>query len=73
MHAHFYHIAAAPAQHEGLWFEDSDDDDHDAVWSVDSFALVPTPLLTLLVPTRAADAFLFGRPDFATEAIRINE
>jgi hypothetical protein len=61
MHAHFYRIAAAPAQHEGLWLEDSDDDDHDAVWSVESFTLVPAAALTLVVPTRAPDAF-FVRP-----------
>jgi hypothetical protein len=57
MHAHFYRIAAAPARHEGLSLEDTDDDDHDAVWSVDSFTLVPTPVLTLVVPTRASAAF----------------
>jgi hypothetical protein len=57
MPAHFYRIAAAPVQHEGLSLQDADDDDHDAVWSVDSFTLVPTPVLTLVVPTRAAEAF----------------
>jgi hypothetical protein len=61
MHAHFYRIATAPAQHQGLCLEDSDDDDHDAVWSVDSFTLIPAPALTLFVPTRAADE-CFLRP-----------
>jgi hypothetical protein len=59
MHSHLYRIA--PAQHEGLWLEDADDDDHDAVWSVDSFTLVPAAALTLVVPARAADEF-FVRP-----------
>jgi hypothetical protein len=58
IHAHFYRIAAAPAQHEGLWLENSDDDDHDAVWSVDSFTLVPAAALTLVVPASAAEAFV---------------
>jgi hypothetical protein len=61
MHAHFYRIASAPAQHQGLWLEDADDDDHDAVWAVDSFTLVPTAALTLFVPARSAAAF-FVRP-----------
>jgi hypothetical protein len=45
----------------GAQLEDADDDDHDAVWSVDSFTLVPTAALTLFVPARAAAAF-FVRP-----------
>jgi hypothetical protein len=57
MHAHFYRITPAAAQRQGLWLTDADDDDHDAVWSVDSFTLVPTAVLTLVVPARAADAF----------------
>lgn len=33
--------------------EDADDDDHDAIWSVDSFTLVPGASLTLSAPVRA--------------------
>jgi hypothetical protein len=61
MHAHFYRIAQAQEQHNGPQLRDADDDDHDAVWSVDSFTLVPTAALTLFVPARAADVF-FARP-----------
>jgi hypothetical protein len=62
MHAHFYRIAPAHEQHpDGARLEDADDDDHDAVWSVDSFTLVPTAALTLIAPEHAADAF-FVRP-----------
>lgn len=61
MHAHFYPIAAAHEQHTGAQLEDADDDDHDAVWSVDSFTLVPTAALTLFVPASAADQ-CFVRP-----------
>jgi hypothetical protein len=56
MHAHFYSLTPVLAQ-----LEDADDDDHDAVWAVDSFTLVPTALLTLFVPTRSAAVF-FVRP-----------
>jgi hypothetical protein len=63
MHAHFYRIALASAQHQGLWLEDADDDDHDAVWSVDAFTLVPTAALTLFVPAHtAAECFLRPMP-----------
>ena len=61
MHAHFYRIAAEHKQQSGTQLEDADDDDHDAVWSVDSFTLVPTPALTLFVPASAADQ-CFVRP-----------
>ena len=61
MHAHFYRIAAEHKQQSGTQLEDADDDDHDAVWSVDSFTLVPTAVLTLVVPTRATDE-CFVRP-----------
>jgi hypothetical protein len=59
MHAHFYHIAPAHKQHhDGPRLQDADDDDHDAVWSVDSFTLVPTAVPTLFAPAPAAVAFL---------------
>jgi hypothetical protein len=61
MHAHFYRIAAAHEQRRGPQLEDADDDDHDAVWSVDSFTLVPTAVLTWSVPARTAAEF-FVRP-----------
>jgi hypothetical protein len=55
MHAHFYRIAIEQEPHNGARLEDADDDDHDAVWSVNSFTLIPTAALTLFVPARAAD------------------
>jgi hypothetical protein len=61
MHAHFYRIAHAQEQHNGPQLGNSDDDDHGAVWSVDSFTLVPTAELILFVPARTAGAF-FVRP-----------
>jgi hypothetical protein len=57
MHAHFYSVAPAQEQHSGPQLVDADDDDHDAVWSVDSFTLVPGVALTLFVPARSATAF----------------
>jgi hypothetical protein len=57
MHAHFYRIAPAQEQHHGLRLADADDDDHDAVWSVDSFTLIPTVALTLIVPARVVASF----------------
>jgi hypothetical protein len=57
MHAHFYHIAPVQEEHQGPQLVDADDDDHDAVWSVDSFTLVPTAALTLAIPARAAATF----------------
>src|ERR1700738_2546205 len=57
MHAHFYRIAQAQEQHNGPQLADADDDDHDAVWSVDSFTLVPAAALTLFVPSDVSVAF----------------
>jgi hypothetical protein len=53
-HAHFYRFATPDERHPGLSLEDIDDDDHDAVWSVDSFTLVPGVPLTISPPVRAA-------------------
>src|SRR5277367_5407814 len=61
MHAHFYPVASLHEHQGGPRLEDADDDDHDAVWSVDSFTLVPTAALTLFVPASAADQ-CFVRP-----------
>jgi hypothetical protein len=61
MHAHFYRIALPQEQPDGPQFSDADDDDHDAVWSVDSFILVPTAALTLLVPSRVAAVFFLPK------------
>ena len=57
MHAHFYRITPAREEHHGPQLVDADDDDHAAVWSVDSFTLVPTDGLTPFVPARAAFAY----------------
>jgi hypothetical protein len=61
MHAHFYRIAHPHPQQSGPRLADADDDDHDAVRSVDSFTLVPAAALALVVPARAADE-CFVRP-----------
>jgi hypothetical protein len=61
MHVHFYRVASTQEQHQAPRLVDSDDDDHDAVWSVDSFTLVLGAALTLFIPSRAADA-VFVRP-----------
>jgi hypothetical protein len=65
VHAHLYRVAPAPEQHPGPQLLDADDDDHDAVWSVDSFTLVPTAALTLLVPWRFAAAFSLSQTPVA--------
>lgn len=54
IHAHFYRLTPHSDQNSGVRLEDTDDDDHDAVWSVDSFTLVPAAVLTIAAPTRAA-------------------
>lgn len=53
LHAHFYRFAVPGVQHTGVHLEDADDDDHDAIWSVDSFTLVPGVQLALSAPVRA--------------------
>jgi hypothetical protein len=57
MHAHFYHFAPAKEQLHGPQLMAADDDDHDAVWPVDSFTLVPAAALTLFVPSDVSVAF----------------
>lgn len=57
MHAHFYHIAPAREEHHGTELVDADDDDHAAVWSVDTFTLVLTHALAPFVPARVALSF----------------
>jgi hypothetical protein len=53
IHAHFYRLA--PARDNGVRVQlqgANDDDDHDAVWSIDSFTLVPPAVIALFVPPR---------------------
>jgi hypothetical protein len=57
MHAHFYHIAAVHEGHHGPELIDTDDDDHAAVWPVDSFTLVLSAGLTPFVPSRFEATF----------------
>lgn len=52
IHAHFYSLAPHVDGNTGVKLEDADDDDHDAVWSVDSFTLVPAAALTIATPAR---------------------
>ena len=53
IHAHFYGLARHSEQPSGVNLEHADDDDHDAVWAVDSFTLVPAAVQTLCAPARA--------------------
>ncbi len=56
IHAHFYNIAAPRTQHTGHQFDD--DDDHQAIWAVDTFTLVLTAGITPFIPSRGP-ALLF--------------
>ena len=54
IHAHFYRIGPRSDCRAGLQLQNTDDDDdHDAVWSVDSFTLVLPPALAPFIPARA--------------------
>ena len=53
IHAHFYSLATHVAEGTSVKLEDADDDDHDAVWSVDSFTLVPAAALSIAAPARS--------------------
>ncbi|MBV9769221.1 MAG: hypothetical protein JOZ32_06600 [Bryobacterales bacterium] len=53
IHAHFYSLVPHVEHGSGVTLEDADDDDHDAVWAVDSFTLVPAAVLTIAAPTSA--------------------
>jgi hypothetical protein len=53
IHAHFYSLAPHIHKNHGVTLEDDDDDDHDAIWSVDSFTLVPAAVLSIAAPARA--------------------
>ena len=57
MHAHFYRIAPVEIERHGSQLAASDADDHDAVWSVDSFTLVPASALAPFIPARTPGAF----------------
>jgi hypothetical protein len=63
MHAHFYHVRHVATELRGaelLASDGDDDDDHDAVWSVDSFTLAITSLWApFILPRR--QVFIFDR------------
>jgi hypothetical protein len=62
MHAHFFGVKTVSSRLAGpVLAASDDDDDHDAVWSVDSFTLVPPAALTPFVPARVSVA-LFEPP-----------
>jgi hypothetical protein len=50
IHAHFYSLPTPDQRTTGVQLEAADDDDHDAVWSVDSFTLAPATALTVSPP-----------------------
>jgi hypothetical protein len=58
MHAHFYRIAVA--EHHGTELVDTDDD-HDAVWSVDTFTLVLSAGMAPFIPTGVASCLFAPR------------
>jgi hypothetical protein len=53
IHAHFYSLPAPLPQHTGRQFDDNDDD-HRAVWSVNTFTLVIPAGLPPFLPSRVA-------------------
>lgn len=59
MHAHFYRLTPHVERNSGVQLEGTDDDDHDAVWSVDSFTVVPAAAFTIAPPTWAAVQLLY--------------
>lgn len=54
MHAHFSHAAAPETHDHGPELEAADDDDHAAIWSVDSFTLVANDGLAPFIPSEVA-------------------
>jgi len=62
IHAHLFSIHGSRAEHHGKELCDSDDDDHDAVWSVDTFTLVVTHIFSPFVPARVP-VLLFARSE----------
>src|SRR5579875_1168604 len=68
IHAHFYSIAAPLKRHKGPQFDD-DDDDHGAVWSVNTFTLAIAPGIPLFLPTPASALLFAPSPAFEPVAV----
>jgi hypothetical protein len=68
IHAHFYSIAVPLKLHTGRQVDDNDDD-HRAVWSVNTFTLVIAHGLPLFIPSRAAALLFFPAPAFEPVAV----
>jgi hypothetical protein len=68
VHAHFYSLAAPQTKHEGRQFDDIDDD-HGAVWSVDTLTLVMTSGIPPFIPSYAAALPFVPSPDFEPAAV----
>src|SRR5215469_17764387 len=51
VHTHFYGVPGPQTQHTGRQFDDIDDD-HRAVWSVDTFTVVMTVGIPPFIPIR---------------------
>jgi hypothetical protein len=69
IHAHFYSLAAPSTHPTGRQFDD--DDDHRAVWLVDTFTLVMTAGIPPFVPSRA-ESLIFA-PSPAAKPVAIVE
>jgi len=61
VHAHFYSVHGAVPDGQGPQIADADDDDHDEVWSVDTFTLVlPAGHAPFVVPRGPVVDFIPG-------------
>jgi hypothetical protein len=60
MHAHFYAIPARQTKHTGRQVDD--DDDHEAVWAVNTFTLVMTAGIPPFILSRASALFFVPSP-----------
>ena len=61
VHAHFYSVHVNATERRGSQIAAADDDDHDAVWSVDTFTLALTAAIAPFIASRGSVLRLFQR------------
>ncbi len=54
VHAHFYSVHVNATERRGSQIAAADDDDHDAVWSVDTFTLALTAAIAPFIASRGS-------------------
>jgi hypothetical protein len=68
IHSHFYSVPVSHGNHSGRQFDDIDDD-HRAVWSIDTYTVVMTVGIPPFIPSPASAALFAPSPSGQPVAI----